>query len=75
MSKAIVTQKKIILAALKDGQDLTAYEALKLCGTLRLSAHIFALREQGYNIKTNMVIRNGKRIAEYHLINEEGETK
>lgn len=74
MSKTI-TQKKIILAALKDGQDLTAYEALKLCGSLRLSAHIFELREQGYNIQTNMVIRNGKRIAEYHLINEEGETK
>lgn len=50
MSKSIITQKKIILEALKDGQDITAYEALKLCGSLRLS-------------------------AQYHLINEEGETK
>ena len=75
MSKDTISQKKIILEALKDGQDLTAYEALKLCGSLRLSAHIFALREQGYQIKTNMILRNGKRIAEYHLINEEGETE
>ena len=71
MSKDTISQKKIILAALKDGQDITAYEALKLCGTLRLSAHIFVLREQGYNIKTNMVIRNGKRVAQYNLIQEE----
>lgn len=75
MSKKIVTEKKIILEALKNGQDLTALEALKLCGSLRLSGRIFELREQGYNIQTNMVIRNGKRIAEYHLINEEGETE
>lgn len=65
-----VSQSKIILAALKEGKDLTAFEALKLCGTLRLSGRIWDLRDQGYNIVTRMVIRNGKRVAQYHLVQE-----
>lgn len=68
-----VSQSKIILAALKEGNDLTAFEALKLCGTLRLSGRIWDLRDQGYNIVTRMVIRNGKRVAQYHLV-QEGES-
>lgn len=70
MSKATVSQKRIILEALKDGKDITAFEALKMCGSLRLSGRIWDLREAGYNIKTNMVIRSGKRVAQYHLIKE-----
>lgn len=73
MSKDKITQKKIILAALKDGHDITAFEALKMCGSLRLSGRIFELRESGYNIITRMVIRSGKRVAQYHLV-KEGET-
>lgn len=68
-----ISQNKIILAALKEGQDLTAYEALKLCGSLRLSGRIWDLRERGFNIVTRMVIRGGKRVAQYHLV-QEGET-
>lgn len=63
------TQKAIILAELKDGKTITALEAFKLCGSLRLSSIIFDLREEGYNITTTMVERNGKRIAEYSLKN------
>ena len=61
------TQKAIILAELKDGKTITALEAFKLCGSLRLSSIIFDLREEGYNITTTMVERNGKHIAEYSL--------
>ncbi len=70
MSKGTISQRKIILAYLKEGKDITAFEALKLCGSLRLSGRIWELRERGYNIKTNMVIRSGKRVAQYHLIQE-----
>lgn len=61
------TQKAIILAELKDGKTVTALEAFKLCGSLRLSSIIFILRDEGYNITTTMVERNGKHIAEYSL--------
>lgn len=61
------TQKAIILAELKDGKTVTALEAFKLCGSLRLSSIIFSLRDEGYNITTTMVERNGKHIAEYSL--------
>lgn len=70
------SQKAIILAELKDGKKVTALEAFKLCGSLRLSSIIFDLRDKGYNITTTMVERNGKRIAEYSLEdnNEHGAT-
>lgn len=61
------TQKAIIHAELKDGKTVTALEAFKLCGSLRLSSIIFILRDEGYNITTTMVERNGKHIAEYSL--------
>ena len=63
------TQKAIILAELKDGKKVTALEAFKLCNSLRLSSIIFDLRDEGYNITTTMVKRNGKHIAEYSLKN------
>lgn len=63
------TQKAIILAELKDGKRVTALEAFKVCGSLRLSSIIFCLRDEGYNITTTMVERNGKHIAEYSLKN------
>lgn len=62
------TQTKIILERLQDGEKVTALSAFKMCGSLRLSSIIFNLRERGYNIHTEMVTRNKKRIAEYSLI-------
>lgn len=65
------TQTKIILERLQDGDKVTALEAFQMCGSLRLSSIIFNLRERGYNIHTEMVTRNKKRIAEYSLIQTE----
>nr|DAH54003.1 MAG TPA: helix-turn-helix domain protein [Caudoviricetes sp.] len=62
------SQTKIILERLQDGDKVTALSAFKMCGSLRLSSIIFNLRERGYNIHTEMVTRNKKRIAEYSLI-------
>lgn len=67
------TQKAIILAELKDGKTVTALDAFKLCGSLRLSSIIFDLRDEGYNITTTMIERNGKHIAEYSLKNRKGD--
>lgn len=67
MSKSETSQRAIILTELQDGKKVTALEAFKLCGSLRLSSIIFDLRDEGYNIITTMVERNGKRIAEYSL--------
>lgn len=63
------SQTKIILERLQDGEKVTApLEAFQMCGSLRLSSIIFNLRERGYDIHTEMVTRNKKRIAEYSLI-------
>lgn len=70
MAKDLISQNKVILDYLKEGHGLTALEALKLCGTLRLSGRIWELRSQGHNITTKMVVRNGKRIAQDHLEQE-----
>lgn len=67
----IESQTKIILERLQDGDKITALEAFQMCGSLRLSSIIFRLRERGYNIHTEMVTRNKKRIAEYSLIQKE----
>lgn len=61
------TQTKIILERLQDGDKITALEAFRICGSLRLSSIIFRLRGRGYNIQTEMVNRNQKRVAEYSL--------
>lgn len=69
------SQTKIILERLQDGDKITALEAFQMCGSLRLSSIIFNLRERGYNIHTEMVTRNKKRIAEYSLIQKQSNTE
>lgn len=69
------THNKLILKHLKQGRSITAMEALKLWGCMRLSARIFDLREAGHNIKTTRIEVNGKIIAEYRLVGVEPESK
>jgi|TARA_R100000278_G_scaffold121196_2_gene104574 hypothetical protein len=65
------SQNREILAHLKSGQTITAFEALKFFGSLRLAARIKDLRDSGYQIHTEMVdVGNDKRVAEYTLIKE-----
>jgi hypothetical protein len=61
------SQEQQIRNHLESGKKLTSLEALKLFGCLRLSGRIFDLREQGLNINSEMVERNGKRVAEYSI--------
>ena len=62
------TQRQRVLAHLMSGKSITPIEALDLYGSFRLSSIIFDLREQGYDIRTEMVtIRKGTRVARYSL--------
>lgn len=58
---------------LESGRSLTALDALHLFNSFRLGARIHNLKEQGMNIKTNMItVTSGgktKRFASYKLIN------
>lgn len=62
------SQEKAILEALKKGEKLTPLEMLKRWGCLWASGRIYDLRNQGYDIHTEIVkTRSGKRVAEYSL--------
>lgn len=61
------SQNERILEFLKAGNKLTPLLALDLFGTLRLSGRILELRNRGHAIKSEMVERNGRRVAEYRL--------
>lgn len=61
------SQEKQILDYMKKGYAITPIEALDLCGCFRLSARIADLRKKGNLIKTDLVNRNGKRVASYSL--------
>lgn len=62
-----MTQNSAILAHLAIGATLTPLQALRLCGTIRLSARVFELRAQGHDIRSRMVKRGRAHVAEYWL--------
>ncbi|MDB4454932.1 helix-turn-helix domain-containing protein [bacterium] len=63
------TQTKMIKAHLDKGHSITAFEALKLYGCLRLASRMFDLKQSGYKFHKEMIIvGNGKRVAEYTKI-------
>jgi hypothetical protein len=62
------TQKSIVRQHLLDGKSITQLEALNLCGSQRLSAIIFCLREEGLPIVTEKLqVSPRKRVAQYFL--------
>lgn len=55
-----------VLRALKEGRTLTALDAQKLCGTMRLASIVHSLRGKGHPIVTRDVkLADGTVIAEY----------
>jgi hypothetical protein len=60
-------QTDLILNHLKDKGSITPLDALNLYGCFRLSARIFEIKDQGYEIITNKVEHNGKKFASYVL--------
>ena len=62
------TQKSVVRQHLLDGKSITQLEALKLCGSLRLSAIIFVLREEGLPIEMERLqVSPKQRVARYYI--------
>lgn len=74
MAKPITSQNMRILAHLRVA-PITAFEALKYAGCMRLGARIYELRERGHKIDSVLVeVGNErgeiKRVAKYFLRRE-----
>ena len=66
------SQRESIITHLKEGLEITPLDALEQYGIFRLSAIIFNLKKEGYNIATKRVKnRYGKKFASYKLIKED----
>lgn len=66
------TQKEEILEYLKNNKKITILEAIYQLGVTRLSAVIYNLKKEGYNINSQMKLvkaKNGRKtsVAEYIL--------
>lgn len=66
------TQKEEVLEYLKNNKKITILEAIYGLGVTRLSAIIYNLKKDGYNIETQMKLikaKNGRKtsVAEYIL--------
>jgi hypothetical protein len=69
------TQNKRVLTHLKREGSITALQAMRLYGVMRLAARIDELRRRGHNIVTDMVDhrqgRPARRYARYRLVTAE----
>ena len=63
-----MSQTKEILTILESGRTITALDALRECGCMRLAARILDIRGMGYDVLTTTIATNGKRFAGYKLI-------
>ena len=61
-----MSQRAEILSWLKR-KPITALDAMKNFGCMRLAPRILELRQAGWPIETEIVTRNGKRFAKYFL--------
>ena len=50
-----LTQKQRIIRHLKDKKSITALQAMKEYGIMRLTSRICELKDEGYNIKSEFV--------------------
>ena len=62
-----VSQVDAILKHLRSG-PITPLDALRDHGCFRLAARINDLRRDGHAIRTALVVRGGKKVAEYRLV-------
>jgi hypothetical protein len=62
------SQKYRILKHLKRHRRITSMEAFTKFNATRLSGIIYNLREDGFNINTERIVKNGKSFGRYYLI-------
>lgn len=67
----MMSQCEMILSHLRRLGPITPLEALDMYGCFRLGARIADLRSEGHDIITRIVDRNGKKFAQYVLIEKE----
>lgn len=60
------TQNQMLKTVLDQGTHITALDALKWIGTMRLAARVYDLKQSGYPIDKYTREENGKRITYYH---------
>jgi hypothetical protein len=63
-----MSQHEWIINELKKGRLISALDALRGCGSMKLATRISELKQSGHNIVTQMVKQNGKKFAKYQLI-------
>jgi len=62
------SQTAQILSILKSGRRITMLDALSEVHCARLAARIADLRNEGYDIRTEMIeVESGKRVGQYRL--------
>jgi hypothetical protein len=65
--KSTDSQTALIKGWLLNGKSITQLDALNMFGCFRLAARIANIREEGFDIVTDMIIVNDKRVANYRL--------
>ena len=63
-----MTQNQQIKSYLEKGKSITPIQALNKFGCFRLAARISDLRNDGLNIVTKIVTKDGKTFASYRLV-------
>ena len=68
------SQVDAILDHLRSG-PITPLDALHHFGCFRLAARINELRRDGHAIRTDLVVRDGKKVAEYRMVDRPQQTE
>lgn len=69
--ESFCSQKAMVRSHLLDGKPITQLEALKLYGSLRLSAIIYDLRDEGIPIEMERIcVSPRKRVGSYYIKSE-----
>jgi len=66
-AKSGTSQSFHILAYMKAGNGITGLEALNRFGCFRLPARIADIKKLGYDVKSELIKVNGKRVARYWM--------
>lgn len=67
-----ISQNDLIMARLRDGKKISALQALRDFGCMRLASRIYELRKR-YDITTEWRHQKGKKYAVYRLVTDDDE--
>ena len=64
------TQNKMLKAILNQGTHITALDALKWIGSMRLAARVYDIKQEGYPVDKYVRTIDGKRVTYYFRSNQ-----